>query len=60
MKICPTCGCRMSLKNQVIDAHNRNPNWNAEAIAKFIDRSSAYVRATASRNNLKLPRRDKS
>ena len=48
----------MATKDQVITAHRKHPDWTAQQIADHIGGGclSAYVRATARRNGLKLPK----
>jgi hypothetical protein len=44
------------LWKQVVRLHRANPTWGANRIAHAIGRSDAYVRATAQRHHLTLPR----
>lgn len=46
----------MATKQQVMDLHRANPSWTANDIANHLDCLSAYVRATARRNGLDLPK----
>ena len=50
----------MVTKDQVIETHRVNPNWGAVQIAKHLGCLPAYVRATAKRNGLVLPRGTRS
>jgi hypothetical protein len=45
----------MATKQQVIDLHAKHPDWTCYRIAEELGCTSAYVRATASREGLKLP-----
>ena len=49
----------MADKYQVISLHEQFPEWNSCQIAAHLNCSAAYVRATARRNGLKLPRKTK-
>ena len=44
------------LWKRVVRLHRANPTWGAARIAHAIGRSDAYVRATAQRHDLDLPR----
>lgn len=46
----------MTRKHQVIEAHRLHPEWSAKQIAAYLDCSAAYVRTTAVRNDIVLPR----
>ena len=46
----------MATKHQVIDLHQKHPQWNSVQIAKALNCDSAYVRATFQRNGLALHR----
>ena len=46
----------MATNVQVIEAHKRNPTWTASDIADALKCSSGYVRRTAQRYNLTLPK----
>lgn len=45
----------MATKDQVIFLHRQNPLWSANKIAAYLHCESAYIRATARRNHLRLP-----
>lgn len=47
----------MTTKHDVIAAHHDHPEWNSTDIAGHLGCCSAYVRATARRNGLTLPKR---
>lgn len=47
----------MTTKADVIRVHQQHPTWFAEQIAAHLDCGSAYVRATAYRNDLPIPRK---
>ena len=47
----------MANKNQVIDLHGRHPDWTARQIADELGCLTEYVRKTAYRNGLILPRK---
>jgi hypothetical protein len=46
----------MATKQQVIDAHRADPALTAPALAAALGTTSAYVRATAQRCSLALPK----
>jgi len=46
----------MTTKRQVIDTHLKHHDWGPSEIADHLHCCSGYVRATAQRCNLKLPR----
>lgn len=46
----------MTTKREVITAHRAHPEWSPSDIAIHLGCSTEYVRATAQRNQLKLPR----
>lgn len=46
----------MANKRQVIDLHLAHPDWSARKIADELRTGDAYVRATARRYGLTLPR----
>jgi hypothetical protein len=46
----------MTTKYQVMLLHRNHPDWSASRIARELGCHSAYVRSTAARNNLKIPR----
>jgi hypothetical protein len=45
----------VTTKHDVIAAHRAHPEWTPSDIAEHLKCCSAYVRATAMRNNIKLP-----
>lgn len=45
----------MATKQQVIALNAKHPDWTSYRIAEELDCSSAYVRATGSRNGLRFP-----
>ena len=47
----------MATKDQVIQLHQQNPNWNSVDIADELKCRSEYVRATAKRYGLNLAKR---
>ena len=51
----------MTTWRDVVRVHQAHPKWTSSLIARSLGCTSAYVRATASRRKLKLPRmrRDK-
>lgn len=46
----------MTTKDDVVRLHREHPDWCAAEIAAALGCESAYVRATARRNNLDLPK----
>jgi hypothetical protein len=46
----------MAMKDDVIRLHREHPDWCAAEIAAALGCESAYVRATAKRNELVLPK----
>lgn len=46
----------MATQRQVIDLHCAHPAWSANDIAQALGCSAGYVRATAQRLNITLPR----
>lgn len=47
----------MATKQQIMNAHRQNPNWNGPQIAKHLRCSESYVRVVAARHGLKIPRK---
>lgn len=46
----------MTTKQQVIDVHRAHRDWGAMQIAEHLGCCGGYVRATARRNRIRLPR----
>ena len=46
----------MTTKHEVIRAHRAHPDWGSSRLGRLLGCQSAYVRATAQRNGLKLGR----
>lgn len=49
-------GRSMTTKHDVIAAHKKHPELHSSDLARILGCASEYVRATAKRNNLKLPK----
>jgi len=49
----------MANKHEVIEAHRLHPDWTVGDIAAHLDCLPQYVSATAKRNNLVLPKRQR-
>lgn len=45
----------MATQHLVLETHNQHPNWNANDIARALNCSAGYVRATAHRLKITLP-----
>ena len=50
----------MTTKHDVINLHRQNPTWTVRQLADELGCNPAYVRATASRCSLTIPRSDQS
>ena len=46
----------MATKDQVIALHRKHPDWSAPDIAAALGCDASYVRATARRQSLRLPK----
>jgi hypothetical protein len=46
----------MTTKHDVIRVHQAHPTWNSGMIARELGCAPEYVRSTAKRNNLTLPK----